>query len=164
MKDYEMMYEVDGEYRLVKESDAIKILSPEEKKLLKSGCRVGRNDIDAWHVYRSMNEKIHNAVKAGRLQSRLNPGTSYDSSAYVIKDDLGMKGIQSMVTGKHHDSKAAYRKELKAHGMVEMGNDAPKEGRKELRGDFDCRPALAQAIEQTGLMDRLKKGERLFND
>ena len=33
--------------------------------------------------------------------------------------------FRSMATGKIHDSKSAYRAELRAHGYREIGNDQP---------------------------------------
>lgn len=41
---------------------------------------------------------------------------------HVISD--GMDPIRSMASGRMHDSKSAYRAELKALGCIEVGNDA----------------------------------------
>ena len=42
----------------------------------------------------------------------------------LIKD--GIDAVQSQLTGKWHESKSALRSEYKAHGAVELGNEAPK--------------------------------------
>lgn len=44
-----------------------------------------------------------------------------DPRFYVVSDS--MDAIQSMADGKMYDSKSAYRRELKARGMVEIGNE-----------------------------------------
>lgn len=41
-----------------------------------------------------------------------------------IKDE--MPALQSQLSGKMYDSKSALRKEYKAHGAVEIGNEQPK--------------------------------------
>ena len=78
---------------------------------------------------------------------------------YCISDHLG-EGVQGVVnpgTGTRHDSKSAYRKELKAHGLIELGSDAKAEVRKEIRGDYDYRKDIAKAMDQTGFMEKLQK-------
>ena len=45
----------------------------------------------------------------------------------VIRD--GMDAIQSMADGKWYESKSAMRREYKARGYQELGNDAPREAR-----------------------------------
>jgi len=48
------------------------------------------------------------------------------NAPFVIKDEI-IGGIESLVTGKMHYSKSTLRREYKAHGMIEKGNDrAPK--------------------------------------
>lgn len=79
----------------------------------------------------------------------------------VISDDLGTRGVLNPATGKMHDSKSQYYEDVRAAGCEIMGNDAKPEERKEIRGDYDCREALSNAIDQTNFMDKLKK-ERVF--
>ena len=40
----------------------------------------------------------------------------------VISDTLPV--VQSMVTGRYHDSKSKLRQEYRDHGMIEVGNDS----------------------------------------
>lgn len=42
----------------------------------------------------------------------------------LIKD--GIDAVQSQLTGKWYESKSGLRGEYKAHGAVELGNEAPK--------------------------------------
>lgn len=84
-------------------------------------------------------------------------GNSNGAGFYVISDDLGTKGVFNPANGKTYDSKSEYGKSVKAAGMEIVGNDAPTTTRTEVRGDFDCRKDIAQAIEQTGAMDKLKR-------
>ena len=51
-------------------------------------------------------------------------GSRADAGAapYVISDI--MDPIQHMATGRMHDSKAAFRRDTKASGCVEIGNDS----------------------------------------
>jgi hypothetical protein len=55
---------------------------------------------------------------------------------YVISDS--MDPIVSMATGRPHDSKSAYRKELRALGCYEVGNDR-----------LDRRPVQAPPVRDT---------------
>lgn len=45
------------------------------------------------------------------------------AAPFFIKDE--MQAVRSQLTGKMYDSKSSLRKEYKAHGMIEMGNDKP---------------------------------------
>jgi hypothetical protein len=49
---------------------------------------------------------------------------------YVIAD--GMPDTFHPATGRHHDSKSAFRRDTKASGCLELGNDAPRESRPNL--------------------------------
>ena len=84
-------------------------------------------------------------------------GNTSGAKFYVISDDLGIKGIINPVDGKPYSSKSEYHKTVKKSGMEVVGNDAPTETRREIQGDYDCRRDIAQAIEQTGAMDKLKR-------
>jgi hypothetical protein len=44
------------------------------------------------------------------------------NAPYVLRDEI-LGGIESMVTGRTHYSKSTLRREYKAHGMIEKGND-----------------------------------------
>ena len=46
-----------------------------------------------------------------------------DSRLQIIRDEA--EPFQSQATGRVHDSKSAYRRELREHGFIEMGNDRP---------------------------------------
>lgn len=60
------------------------------------------------------------------------------SAPMIISDTIG--AVQSQLTGKFYDSKSSLRKEYKAHGVREMGNDKqeikapskPKLGKEEI--------------------------------
>lgn len=72
---------------------------------------------------------------------------------HFIRDT--MDPIQSQVTGQMYDSKAALRREYKAHGVTEIGNDKmpprqkPKPDRK----------AIRQSVEKA--VARYDRGERI---
>lgn len=55
---------------------------------------------------------------------QLNYKRSSLSAPTIIKD--GMGDVQSQLTGKWYDSKSSLRAEYKAHGVIELGNEAPK--------------------------------------
>lgn len=84
-------------------------------------------------------------------------GNSNGAGFYVISDDLGIKGITNPVDGKPYSSKSEYQKSVKRSGMEIVGNDAPTTTRTEIKGDYDCHRDVAQAIEQTGAMEKLKR-------
>ncbi len=79
------------------------------------------------------------------------------ASFSVVSDDLGINGIMNPVDGKAYSSKSQYYKKVKAAGMEIAGNDAKAETKREIQGDYDCRKDIAQAIEQTGAMEKLKR-------
>ena len=52
---------------------------------------------------------------------RINYQRSELSAPMIIKDEMG--AVQSQLTGKIYDSKSGLRKEYKAHGVTEIGNE-----------------------------------------
>lgn len=56
------------------------------------------------------------------LERRASAPKQVVNAPFVIKDEI-IGGIESMVTGKTHYSKSSLRREYKAHGMIEKGND-----------------------------------------
>lgn len=66
----------------------------------------------------------------------------------VILD--GMPAIQSMASGRVHDSKSAIRREYKAHGMVEVGNDSSlTSGKRKADPSYMERQAKERDIERS---------------
>lgn len=55
---------------------------------------------------------------------QLNYKRSSLSAPTIIKD--GIDAVQSQLTGKWYESKSSLRHEYKAHGVIEVGSDAPK--------------------------------------
>lgn len=53
---------------------------------------------------------------------------SYDPTIHIIPDETGP--FQSQADGKWYSSKSAYRREIKARGYEELGNDRPTFERK----------------------------------
>ncbi len=47
----------------------------------------------------------------------------------IIRDSLGLHGVQSQSDGKHYDSKRAMRKHYREAGVIEVGNDGQTETR-----------------------------------
>lgn len=45
----------------------------------------------------------------------------------IISDGLGVRGVQSQVDGKFYDSKSNLRRHYRQSGVVEVGNDVPKD-------------------------------------
>jgi len=70
----------------------------------------------------------------------------------------GLKGIVNPVNGKKYDSKSAYEKDIKASGHVIMGNDAPTKANNEIRGDFNVRKELKDAVQQ--VFSNQKRGKK----
>lgn len=157
-------YEIDGKFLIVSDEGAKKVLSPGEYKFYKSGRVIPMySDVSLWKLKSLIDDKLIDALKKNQI-SPITQENKYSKNVYGIGDYINgpASSVQSMATGKVHDSKSELRREYKRHGLIEMGSDAKAMERKEIRGDYDCRRDVAQAIEQTGLMDRLKKGERLF--
>ena len=72
-----------------------------------------------------------------------------NQSAYVISDS--MDTIRSMADGQLYDSKSAYRKNLRANGCYEMGNDAPREARGP-ETPSNVKRDVANAMKQLGML------------
>lgn len=70
-------------------------------------------------------------------------GEQAGSAAYVISDS--MDAMRSMADGKVYDSKSRYRRELRARGCYEVGNDRMDSAPKALP---PVREALRQTIQQ----------------
>lgn len=60
--------------------------------------------------------------------------------------------VQSPVDGKHYTNSTEWKNHLKRNNCVEMGNDAPREAPREIRGDFACKEQVAEAMKR--LRDR----------
>lgn len=63
------------------------------------------------------------------IRRRNNLRTPNARATNVISDDLGVQGVLNPATGKIHDSKSAYYKDVKESGCVIVGNDAPREAK-----------------------------------
>lgn len=68
-----------------------------------------------------------------------------------------MDGVRNPVDGKMYDSKSRLRRSYRENGVIEVGNEPIPTKPRETVGDFDCRKEVAQAIEQTGFMEKRKK-------
>ena len=71
-------------------------------------------------------------------------GAKGDDAGFYVQSDT-TEPFQSMADGKTYDSKSRYRAELKARGLVELGNDQIKERRPELP---PVRESMRQAMAQ----------------
>ena len=60
-------------------------------------------------------------VREWRWSRKVNQGEV--ACPMVISDSLGVHGVQSMLDGKHYDSKSRLRATYRAAGFVEVGND-----------------------------------------
>lgn len=65
----------------------------------------------------------------------------------IVRDEH--EPFRSHVTGKIHDSKSAYRRELRDHGMIELGNDRVEP--QPFRPAKGVDEALARALADRGL-------------
>ena len=64
----------------------------------------------------------------------------------VITDGIPL--LQSMATGRWHDSKSALRREYRRHGMVEVGNDSSlTSGKRKAEPSFAERAAERERIK-----------------
>lgn len=75
------------------------------------GSGTGERGIFYWNKETKMLERKSTAEKKQEV-----------NAPFVIKDEI-IGGIESMVTGRMHYSKSTLRREYKAHGMIEKGND-----------------------------------------
>lgn len=58
------------------------------------------------------------------MEFRRRPRQGQLCAPMVISDSLGVHGVQSMVDGRHYDSKAQMREHYRRSGVVEVGNDS----------------------------------------
>lgn len=64
------------------------------------------------------------------------------------KDILLKNGVKSQADGRIYGNRRDYNDHLKRHDVVEIGDQAPIHASKEIRGDFECRKELHDAIKQ----------------
>ena len=90
-----------------------------------------------------------------------------ESGPNVISDDVGagVKGLRNMASNKYLDSKSAHRKENKARGLEEVGNEQNFASKPETLPKDHYGKAVKQAYEQfdgnyNGIADRVRN-ERL---
>ena len=109
---------------------------------------------DQWLEKHRIDRLVTKAVADGLVTEIPREVVTIQRGAQIIGDYIAGPGdaLKSMADGKMYDSKSAYRKSLKAQGLVELGNDAPstceepeyKICEKELKRD------IAEAIQQLG--------------
>lgn len=138
-----MLYDVDGTYHFTPDYSFFV-----KKKLLSAIPGTFQQKIDA-------DNKVINAIRAGKYSFLKEGTTRHLPKLNVISDDLGTKGVMNPATGKMHDSKSAYYKEVKAAGCEIMGNDSRAMKLNEAKG-FDkkyhegLKKDISQAIDRTG--------------
>lgn len=142
-------------YMDVKVEDLLNgVISQKEWDFVKE-LRIPYNDRNGlWLRKQIIDYKISQAIKTGKVSRVEAELVVRQRGPQVISDYAGkdIHGIQSMADGKYYDSKSAYRKSLKEKGLVELGNDAPTQGKgpeasiseRELKHD------IKTAIEQLG--------------
>lgn len=76
----------------------------------------------------------------------------------IISDGIGrgVQGLQSQADGRFYDSKSALRRHYREAGVVEIGNDVPKErvsggGWQEPNKDRNQMDAIGRAFNRVGL-------------
>lgn len=143
------MYRLENKYYHAPDNDLVAkgIITQDEMDYRDNLKIPGNAGLDAWQRKYEIDAKIIAAIGRGEVPEHIPAGVS-DAGVYVISDSMGVHGIQSQADGKYYDSKSKYRAELKSQGMIEMGSDAPTKARTELRGDFDVRKELSQAIDR----------------
>lgn len=87
---------------------------------------------------------FHDLEKAWPSECVEHFGSQAADPGFYIQSDT-MDGFRSMADGKMYDSKSKYRADLKARGLVEMGNDQIRQRRQEAP---PVRDALRQAYQQ----------------
>lgn len=105
------------------------------------------NTPDGWSVYdRPIQEPE---------EPRRNRKGEKNTKSGCISDDLGLKGMVNHADGKRYDSKSEFRKATRRAGCYEIGNDIKTQDMKVktplergIRGDYNVRPQLKQAIEK----------------
>ena len=72
---------------------------------------------------------------------------------YIAGDEH--EPFQSMADGKWYDSKSVYRRSLKDHGMIEVGNDtaAHNYGSRPGPSEADIEQSIAEACDELGITD-----------
>lgn len=134
-----------------------KVLSKEEVKFMEV-LRIPLLDgLQLWTRKDRIDTKVLLAKERGLVSEYRSIPEKKFHAPYVISDDLGIKGVMNPATGKMHDSKSNYYKDVRAAGCEIMGNDAKVQERTKPMGDFDCRKEVAMAIEQTGFMEKRKR-------
>lgn len=66
----------------------------------------------------------------------------------VDKDKLLRDGVKSMADGKIYGNRHEYNEHLKRNGFIEVGDQAPTKPNREVRGDFEVRGALKDALQK----------------
>lgn len=131
-----------------------KVITQTEAKFL-HGLSIPLHDgLELWQRKDCIDTKILLAIESGIVEKYSSASTNL-SKFNVISDDLGIKGVSNPVDGKLYDSKSAYYKTVRSAGCQIVGNDPIPTKKREMVGDFDCRREVAQAIEQTGLMEKM---------
>jgi hypothetical protein len=141
-------------YMNVKSDDLLAVLTQDEIEWASTVRIPYISTGDAWYKKHHIDSRIVKAIADGVIQEIPREVVTTQRGGHIIGDYIAGPGdaVKSMADGKMYDSKSAYRKSLKAQGMVELGNDAPttckepeyKICEKELKRD------ISEAIQQLG--------------
>lgn len=70
-------------------------------------------------------------------------------AAHVFDRDMLLKdGVKCPVDGKTYTSRKKWNDTLKAHEMVEMGDQAPTTSNQDIKGDFNVQSELREAYQR----------------
>ena len=142
-------------YMCVKVEDLLNSVITQEEWDFVSNLRIPVSDLTGlWLKKQIIDQKVTQAIESGAVVCVVSESATKQSATNIISDYTGggIDGIQSMADGKYYDSKSQYRKELKRRGLVELGNDAPREA-KPMEANIcerDLKRDIAQAIQQLG--------------
>ena len=77
-------------------------------------------------------------------------GNSINPTFNIISDKLGdgVKGVMNPVNGKRYDSKSSYYGAVKDAGCHIIESQPKDFKRPEVRGDFNVRPQMREAVER----------------
>lgn len=131
-------------------------LTTDEWKILQTPLGAVRGDATVQREIARIHSKRISHIRAENKKFRPKPVKPIIGG--VFSDDLGLHGIVNHADGKRYDSKSEFRKATRRSGCYEVGTDIkPRDVdwkppiERGVRGDYDVRPALKDALHKHGV-------------
>ena len=133
---------------------AISILGKDMASSITTFHRTAEELLEAFDAASAMRPLILSSNEVDTLSGALAKRNQYakpsDFKINIRDKEVSFKegSVFSHADQKHYSNRKDWDNHLKQHGCIEVGNEKPKERKRAIQGDFNCRKELTEATRQ----------------